>query len=1445
MSTAGQIVGGVVGGLIGSTLGSPYLGAQLGIMLGGYLDPVAGPVTEGPRLDDLTVQTSTYGAQIPRIFGTQSVSGNVFWLENNKIKEVIVKKSTGGKGGSKTTTKTPTYYATFAVGLADRPDGPIFGVRRIWIKGELFYDVGSTDPATIMASNEAAPAFKIYTGSDTQQPDPRIQADVGVDNAPAYRGLAYIVFYDLPLEKYANSLAGAQVKVEVVCSGIGQYFGVRRLTGANKTWNGGLSNPSIFTHDGDKWVDINGDNVYITDSNDTWSQFKSNLPLSGRELSFRNGMYVTTNTGAYPLLAYSTDLKTWVATALPFFTYDQITLGPGDVYLVVYGKYWALASPISTGFSYSTGEAADGLSIAVPATIGPTTAGDIPTQKFLARGAWNGSCFIVVANNKYRRGTISAAVFMDWSSVSLPAGMSHVIDVISVDSAFYSICVSSSNASHMAVSYDDGVTWSVIGMIVDSVVGNLVPLSGLAHNGVEFCCVLIFGLDYSYVTSSDGITWSHRKEFSASNLGGSHFSIPVWGRSLWGVQDSDGGVTTFGSSKITSTDVSLSDIVTSELGNVGLTSDDIDTLSLVQSVRGYVIGSSGSVRSAIEPLRTAWPFDVIQHGYKVRFVARGSAPVTTIDANDLDAHNSSSGPTVKLTTVREMDTQMPSKMTIRFADFDREYEVGEQYSEYLSPTTINSVTLELAIVMTSAEAAGRAEMLLQLAWLERNDFTFNLPGTYNHLEPSDVILLPMPGGTLRVRLTTLNYTSDGRIECSGKNDSATVYTPVSTGSTPKVTGQTTIKLSTPTEVSLLDIPTINTNQSDASFLAALYGMFSSWQAGTLLRSDDGGTTWVEIESAVAPGSTIGSATSVIGSVDSRVWDKSSRLNVSLYNGDLYDTTEIGLMNGANHFAYGVDGRWEIIAAQRCGLVSGANYILSDFLRGRFGTEWAMALHAVGDTIVLLDHQELSLITTSISNVGAEKLYRAISINQPVENGRDLNFTYNGINLKCLSPVSLNGNRAPSGDWSFWWTRRSRTDWEWRDGSDVALGETSEAYETDIFTDNTYSTVKRTVSSSTAMCGYTNAQQVADFGTVQGDIYWKVYQLSSVVGRGYPATGFSTTRHYLVVANCDQGSTSPPVTMPLVFNAAPSLQVNTSSDTVIIQLQFFVAAPSLQDAVSSAAAITMSHNLVVSQCSQGNDSSSTAVTQDHNIVVDGSTQANSSPDCSVIPSSPNADPFWYFVKALVLMDTTTPDDKIGNTVTEYYGPSLETTDAPFSGGYILNAESSTSGWPGATGVRYLEMPGMPSYVLGTSPFCIETFVKTTDGSDSVIVDFYDQYHENRGWSIVLTGGRVALTSDPYGSFIVQADDYVDDGSMHHIAVTSDGNTPRIWIDGTEAASYADQVTGYDPIDFQSDYLRIAAGSYSYSFVGKVGPTRITVGNERYTSSFTPPTDFPYS
>jgi hypothetical protein len=343
------------------------------------------------------------------------------------------------------------------------------------------------------------------------------------------------------------------------------------------------------------------------------------------------------------------------------------------------------------------------------------------------------------------------------------------------------------------------------------------------------------------------------------------------------------------------------------------------------------------------------------------------------------------------------------------------------------------------------------------------------------------------------------------LECKAKPANAAVYTPTAIGASPAVSGPTTIPSTGPSDFVLLDVPYMNTAQDTPSFLATMYGS-SGWPGGVLIRTDDDGMTWNDIQAFAAPGGVVGAATNTIGSVDSRVWDKASALNVTMYNGTLSSTTELAVLNGGNYFAYGTDGRWEIIAAQTCTMVSGMSYVLTNLLRGRFGTEWAMSTHVVGDKVAALSTNDVTAIGMSSSSIGLSRAYRGITEGQDISTGTDTSFTYNGVNLECLSPAYFRADLLPlSTDWGMTWIRRSRTDGEWRDLVDAGLSETTEAYEIDIYSDNTFTVVKRTIAVTTPSCTYTTAQQTADFGAVQTTIYVKLYQLSSVVGRGYPNT----------------------------------------------------------------------------------------------------------------------------------------------------------------------------------------------------------------------------------------------------------------------------------------------------------------------------------------------------
>jgi hypothetical protein len=191
LSVAGAAVGGAVFGPAGAIAGR-LVGAIGGNLIDRALFGGGERYIEGPRLADLDVMASTEGAPIPRVYGRARLAGQVIWA--TKLDEVVSTQSdtdTGGKGAPQATTNTTvySYFANFAVGLAE---GPIGRVARIWADGK---------PLDLTGLN-----YRIYTGSETQTADPLIVAREGTANAPAYRGTAYIVFERLPLADFGNRI---------------------------------------------------------------------------------------------------------------------------------------------------------------------------------------------------------------------------------------------------------------------------------------------------------------------------------------------------------------------------------------------------------------------------------------------------------------------------------------------------------------------------------------------------------------------------------------------------------------------------------------------------------------------------------------------------------------------------------------------------------------------------------------------------------------------------------------------------------------------------------------------------------------------------------------------------------------------------------------------------------------------------------------------------------------------------------------------------------------------------------------------------------------------------------------------------------------------------------------------------------------------------------------
>ncbi|CDN47076.1 baseplate multidomain protein megatron [Neorhizobium galegae] len=189
---AGAALGSVFGP-VGAILGRAA-GALAGSMVDRALIGGGGTTISGPRLATARIPGADEGTAISRIYGAARIGGTLIWA--TRFEEEVTHERSGGKATSGPRVETYRYFANLAIGLCE---GPIAAVRRVWADGREL--------------DLTAIEMRVYRGDEEQLPDPLIEAKQGEGNAPAYRGLAYVVFERLPLDSFGNRIPLLQFEV--------------------------------------------------------------------------------------------------------------------------------------------------------------------------------------------------------------------------------------------------------------------------------------------------------------------------------------------------------------------------------------------------------------------------------------------------------------------------------------------------------------------------------------------------------------------------------------------------------------------------------------------------------------------------------------------------------------------------------------------------------------------------------------------------------------------------------------------------------------------------------------------------------------------------------------------------------------------------------------------------------------------------------------------------------------------------------------------------------------------------------------------------------------------------------------------------------------------------------------------------------------------------------
>ncbi len=539
--------------------------------------------------------------------------------------------------------------------------------------------------------------------------------------------------------------------------------------------------------------------------------------------------------------------------------------------------------------------------------------------------------------------------------------------------------------------------------------------------------------------------------------------------------------------------IPLADIIVAENTLVGIESSDLDVTTIDQLVRGYICSEIGPPRRVLEQLQAIFPWDVIQHGYKNKYVKRGSGTEFEVPWQDL-------GPVISLAQEREMDTQLPYRLEITYFDIDLDGQPNIQFAE----RRFNSKRIErlnIPLFMNAAEAAQAAEVLLNIRHDERRSFVFTLPPTYRNAEPSDLPILNMKDATHRMRLENVNYLSNGQLECTAKQFRVTTYTSAAPGASGSIPKPTTIPSIANPFLGVLDAPVIHDSQNKPGYLSLVAHPSDTWIGGTLWRARDGVT--YEMVQALSAVTVWGTCQNALTAHGGHLVDEGSELICKPIKGEIVSVTETEWMNEETLMAYGAPGRWELIAPQLATDNADGTFSCSRFLRGRRGTEWASSLHQIGDYFGFVNDGTAKFVSALVTDIDQTLKHKAVTTGRDLESASVVNLLYAGENLKPRSPVQASGYRDSNDDFFGRFIPRSRLNnrlsplQQITDGS--LMGEATELYEIDVMDG---ADVLRTITVTVPEFEYPAADQVTDFGSEQSAIDFNIYQISAVVGRGH-------------------------------------------------------------------------------------------------------------------------------------------------------------------------------------------------------------------------------------------------------------------------------------------------------------------------------------------------------
>ena len=549
------------------------------------------------------------------------------------------------------------------------------------------------------------------------------------------------------------------------------------------------------------------------------------------------------------------------------------------------------------------------------------------------------------------------------------------------------------------------------------------------------------------------------------------------------------------------TTITVGEIIHDICGRVNVPNTSV--IGLTQEVHGYVVGRASNASGAITPLAMAYHFDIAEQRGQVRFVKRAQAMKAVIPIEDMGCRGGSDNPINPIRHRIGSTLDMPKEISVSFADLDLDYQTNSQRALRDQGSAENIRAVEFPLTLTADEGRQIADRLLWSPWAARKSAQFRVSDKWVRRDPGDILGISVSDQIVPYKMIREIRGDNGILDIEMQRDDPELYNSAATGSSGTLP-ENTVRYPGETRLIIMDMPIVRDLDDNNGFYWAVTAESSGWRGSRVLRSSDGGTTFSTMSDTFKR-TIIGDVAVALADGQSDTWDRGNSLTVVLTyaNHQLESKDELLVLNGQNSFWLGsVDGQnGEIVQFATATLTAPNTYMLTDLLRGRLGTEANTGLHGVNEVFVLLNTSSMGRSDFGPADWGIERDYKGVSILNNEADVTAQQFTNDGVGKTPYSPVHVLGVRDGSNNLTITWVRRSRLRTPGLGHGPVPLGEETEAYEIDIYSGVT---IVNTLTTALPTLSYSAAEQTADGLTPGNPVNMRIYQISAIRGRGFPA-----------------------------------------------------------------------------------------------------------------------------------------------------------------------------------------------------------------------------------------------------------------------------------------------------------------------------------------------------